>query len=245
MTRGVGVIGETPWWLEVNGARVAAGTVRPPQIREMAAGRLRADGWIHSAEDILELDDEAGRHGCIGIRARVPPARAATAHAEREHRLTRGCGPLHFVQCDPAALRRPPRPVPDLPDFPALFRELFAAADMASPIGGIHVAALVEDGGLLQPAADVSRHNAVDKAIGRALLEGRDPGRLGLVVTARVSGEMAQKAARSGIAWLASRSLPTALAVAIAETAGMPLVARAASPEAAVYAAGDVQEHAR
>lgn len=238
MTRGAGVIGETPWWLEVNGRRVATGTVRPPRIREMAAGRLRADGFITGAADLIDLDIAPDADGCTGIRARLSEARAAAGLAEREHRLARGCGPLHIVTCDPAALRhRRTAELPDAADFPALFRQLFAAADEASAIGGVHAAALVDRGSLIERSVDVSRHNAVDKAIGGALLAGRDPGALGLVVTARISGEMAQKAARCGVAWVASRSLPTTLAVAIAEAAGMPLVARAAGADATVYAA--------
>lgn len=227
MSKGAGVLTETPWWLEVNGAMAAEGTVRPPDLREMAVGRLRADGWILARDEVLELrvEDADGR---IEIHARVPEPRAAETRAEREHRAAAGCGPLHFVRCTPGQLRHARVvPLPDRARFPDLFRALFAAADRASPIGGVHVAALIEGDELLEAFADVSRHNTVDKAIGHALLAGHDPARLGLIVSARVSGEMAQKAARAGFAWLASRSLATTLAVAIAGAADMPIIARA------------------
>jgi FdhD protein len=81
----------------------------------------------------------------------------------------------------------------------------------------------------------VGRHNGVDKAIGAALLAGADLGALGLLTTARISGEIAEKAARAGVAWVASRSVPTTLAVELAATAGLPLVARAGSPDARVF----------
>lgn len=237
MTRGVGVIEETPWWLEVNGQRVAAGTVRPGRIREMAAGRLLADGWIRGVADILALDTDADGGPPIAIEARVAAECFAAAATERAHRLETGCGLLHFVRCDPASVRRPRYlEIPALDAFPALFRTLFDTADRASAVGGIHVAALTDGATLMTPCDDVSRHNAVDKAIGAAVLAGHETGRLGLVVTSRVSGEMALKAARAGIAWVASRSVATTLAVAIAEAGGLPLVARAPRPDAEILA---------
>ncbi len=243
MSRGAGILTETPWWLEVNGTNVAAGTVRPPALREMACGRLRTDGWILAREELLDLQVEELREG-IAIRAQVPEPRAAEALAEQGHRRVTGCGALHVVRCAPGLVRHARvAALPDPGQFRELFRALFAAADQSSPIGGVHVAALVEDGTMGAAFADVSRHNTVDKAIGYALLAGQDPGRLGLIVSARVSGEMAQKAARAGTAWLASRSLATSLAVEIATAAGMPIVARAPG-DAVVYGAAGVEERA-
>src|SRR5690606_14588328 len=74
-----------------------------------------------------------------------------------------------------------------------------------------------------------------DKAIGAALLAGEDLGRMGLVLSARVTGEIALKAARCGVAWIASGSVPTTLALRIAAAAGFPIVARAADRDAHVY----------
>ena len=51
-----------------------------------------------------------------------------------------------------------------------------------------------------------------------------------------ISGGIAEKAARAGLAWVASRSVPTTLAVEIAAAAGLPIVARAAGKDARVFA---------
>jgi FdhD protein len=85
-------------------------------------------------------------------------------------------------------------------------------------------------------AVDVSRHAAVDKAAGAALLGGVDDAPRGLVLTARISGQIALTAARSGIGWIASRSIPTTLAVAIGAAAGLTLVARAGSRDVHTFA---------
>jgi len=95
--------------------------------------------------------------------------------------------------------------------------------------GGVHAAALTDGGTLLEHAEDIGRHNAVDKVIGAALLHGRAPEGLGLLVTGRISAELAFKAARAGLAYVATPSVPSTLALTIAKRAGVLLVGRAVS----------------
>ncbi len=82
---------------------------------------------------------------------------------------------------------------------------------------------------LLFHAEDIGRHNAVDKVIGAAVLAREPIGGRGLLVTGRISAELAFKAARAGLAWVATPSVPSTLAVTIARGAGMVLVGRAVS----------------
>lgn len=244
MSRALGAVEETPWWLEVNGRRVTGGTMKPDHARALGAGRLLTDGWINSARNILSLEVGIDPVGSILVQARVPPERARDIEVEMEHRVRHGCGLLHFVACEPSAIRRTRTSAPPSMDvFPAMFRALFEAAEHASRVGGLHAAALTDGNTLLVARADVSRHNAVDKVLGEALLEERNIEELGLLVTARVSGEMAQKAARAGVAWVASRSIPTTLAVAISNIAAVPLIARAPAADAIVMGGMATEEH--
>jgi FdhD protein len=110
-----------------------------------------------------------------------------------------------------------------------LFKELFARGTRYQETGGIHAAALTDGERLLAHAEDIGRHNAVDKVIGTMLLEQRSPAGLVLLVTGRISGELAFKAARAGIALIATPSVPSTIAVDIARAAGMALVGRAVS----------------
>src|SRR4029079_2726227 len=92
---------------------------------------------------------------------------------------------------------------------------------------GIHAAALCDGSELLTHAEDIGRHNAVDKVIGAMVLARRPLAGLGLLVTGRISAELAAKAGRAGLAWVATPSVPSTLAVEIARRTGMILVGRA------------------
>jgi FdhD protein len=106
---------------------------------------------------------------------------------------------------------------------------LFAAGDRYQTTGGIHAAALSDGSALLHHAEDIGRHNAVDKVIGAALLARRRVAGLGLLVTGRISAELAFKAARAELAWIATPSVPSTLAGVIARRSGTILVGRAVS----------------
>jgi FdhD protein len=228
MARAAATVEETPWWLDVNDVIVAAGSVTPERIEALAAGRLLAERYAFHKADLLTLKVEESPPGCIGVSARVPPELAQAAEIARRHRDERHCGPRHWLDCEPSALRvRAVAAGPPLDAFPDLFRELFAAAARSRETGGVHTAALSDGVSLRFQVEDVGRHNAVDKALGWGLLEGASLETLGLVVSSRISAEIALKAAQSGVAWIASRSIPTDLAVEIAERARLPIVARA------------------
>src|SRR5437016_5760187 len=167
-----------------------------------------------------------GRH----INQDLAPRVATGEHRKRV--LASGCGAVATMLADPETMSRsaPLRGEPPAAEtLRALFKQLFAAGARYNETGGIHAAALTDGATLLFHAEDIGRHNAVDKVIGGAVLARTPITGRGLLVTGRISAELAFKAARAGVAWVATPSVPSTLAVTIADRSGMVLVGRAVS----------------
>jgi len=219
---------EVPVWLEVNGAPVVTWMCTPDLLEELATGWLWGEGYI-------ETIDELHLRPCatdLGFWAEIPGERVARVKAEgRRPVLASGCGAVNVYLAEPDTIR--PVPLrgepPPLERLRALFKQLFGRGERYRDTGGIHAAAITDGESLLAHAEDIGRHNAVDKVIGAMVLARRPIPGLGLLVTGRISAELAAKAGRAGIAWIATPSVPSTLAVEIARQTGMVLVGRAVS----------------
>jgi FdhD protein len=228
---------EVPVWLEVNGRPAVTWMCTPELLEELAVGWLHGEGYIHRAEEVHLRPCATD----LGFWAEVDPAAVAAVDGERRRPvLASGCGAVSTMLADPHAV--PTAPVRGTPPgggtLRARFKELFALGERYQDTGGIHAAALTDGEALFEHAEDIGRHNAVDKVIGAALLAGRPVAGLGLLVTGRISAELAFKGARAGIAWVATPSVPSTLAIEIARRTGMILLGRAVSAEPRLHGAG-------
>jgi len=228
-TAQLAAVDETAVWLEVNRRPTVTWMCTPDQLEELVVGWLHGEGYISSITDLKSFRPCATD---LGFWVEIPEERvAAVDRDERRRVLASGCGAVSVALADPHSLR--PMPVRGEPPPPeamrVLFKELFKRGQRYHETGGIHAAALTDDVSLVAHAEDVGRHNAVDKVVGRLLLERRDPTGLALLVTGRISAELAFKAARAGLRYVATVSVPTTLAVTIARRAGLVLVGRAVS----------------
>jgi FdhD protein len=224
------VVEEVPVWLEVNRRPVVTWMCTPDLLEELAIGWLHGEGYIDSIEQVHLRPCATD----LGFWAEVPEEKVQAVQAEgRRPVLASGCGAVSTFLADPGNLEtRPPRgTVPEPEQLRALFKALFAKGERYKDTGGIHAAALVdsETQTLVAHAEDIGRHNAVDKSLGAALLARRPVKGMGLLVTGRISAELAFKAARAGLAYVATPSVPSTLAVEIARRSGMVLVGRAVS----------------
>ncbi len=228
-TAELAAVEETPVWLEVNHQPAVTWMCTPDQLEELVVGWLHGEGYIQSLKDLLSLRPCATD---LGFWAEVPEERlAAIRDDDRRRVLASGCGAVSVALADPASIPHtaPRGEAPPVERTRALFKELFSRGKRYQDTGGIHAAAITDGTALLAHAEDVGRHNAVDKVIGSLLLEGRAPAGLGLLVTGRISAELAFKAVRAGLNYVATISVPSTLAVSIARRAGVLLVGRAVS----------------
>jgi FdhD protein len=225
------MVEEWPVWLEVNGEPAVTWMCTPDQLEELAVGWLHGEGYLETRDDLLRLRPCATD---LGFWAEVKPERVALVRGENRKRvLASGCGAVTTLLADPHAVpHAPARGEPPAGDaLRTLFKALFARGERYNETGGIHAAALTDGAALLFHAEDIGRHNAVDKVIGAAVLA-RTPivgQSLGLLVTGRISAELAFKAQRAGLTYVATPSVPSTLALTIAQRSGMVVVGRAVS----------------
>ncbi len=220
--------------LEIRHAgRTLSVTMRTPgHDDELAAGFLFSEALVDQAPDVGLTDElEANTVEVRSPLARQPDPRAFTT--------TSACG-----VCGAGAIadvRQSAAPAPPGPEVPAaLLADL--PERMRQPTfartGGLHAAALFDaEGGLLVVREDVGRHNAVDKVVGRRLLDGALPlhGLL-LCVSGRLSFELVHKAVRAGAPVLVGVGAPSSLAVELADELGLTLGGFARRGRLNVYA---------
>lgn len=220
---------ESPVWLELNGTPVVTWMCTPDALDDLVIGWLFGEGYIESLRDITRMRPCTKE---LGFWVDIDPARVAAVEGMSRRRiLASGCGSVTAFLGSLADVPRRSGGIPavDTPALRAVFKALFARGDRYKETGGVHAAALTDGTTLFHHAEDIGRHNAVDKVLGAALQAGRSPADLILLVTGRISGELAFKAARAGVAAVATPSVPSTIAVEIARAAGMLLVARAVS----------------
>lgn len=215
----------------------------PGLEKELALGFLFTEGVIRRLEEVVTL------HFCgSGTDPLLPPnvvdvllTEKALGRRSRRHLEVAysSCG-----LCAKEAVAEVARTVPQvrgsLSLSPSELLSLMARLEdeqvLFKASGGTHAVALASPGGhIFIMAEDIGRHNALDKVIGRALMERRDFGQLLALLSGRASYEMVLKAARAGIPLLAAVSAPTSMAVALAREVHLTLAGFARGQRLNIY----------
>ena len=220
--------------------RSIAITMRTPgNDEELAAGFLFTEGIVSARDSILEIWHRSPPvPGDSQLRnvIRVDLADDAVVEFERLERhfyMTSSCGvcgkaslealrtqSAYTTAADSSQLQIVATELVQLPGRLADEQRVFGET------GGLHAAGLFDSAGKVYLVReDVGRHNAMDKLIGRLLLDDALPaGDRGVIVSGRTSFELVQKAAMAGVPMLAAVGAPSSLAVDIAQDFGMTLV---------------------
>lgn len=229
---------EVPVALVYNGRPHVVMMCTPADLEDFAVG-FTVTEQIAAAGEITRVD--VVRYS-RGIELQIEIAAPAEKRLEQRGRTMMGrtgCG-LCGVELIDAALRdAPPVRSAMVVQRDALWRageELGGRQRLNEGVNAIHAAAWASGAGSIRVSReDVGRHNALDKVIGALLREASDPGAGFALVTSRASYELVQKVAVVGIPLLAAVSRPTALAVQLADDAGVTLVGLLRDRTANVY----------
>ncbi len=119
-------------------------------------------------------------------------------------------------------------------DVPGMIREI--ESEVWRQTGGVHCAVLFQGPQIAAKSCDIGRHNAVDKVIGHAVLNGIDLGQCVLGCTGRQPSGMVSKVAHAGIPIVLSKAATTCQGIALAERTGVTLVCFARGDRFTVYA---------
>src|SRR5437588_482019 len=226
------------------GHKTVATTMRTPgHDKELAAGFLVSEAIVRAREKIdkssrpktarnrenIVIVDLAG-----GTKLKLnPPQRFGT--------ISSSCGLCGKESIDAIRQSFPPIKaksvridIATLLSLPSLLRE--RQSDFART-GGIHAAGIFDSNGkALIVREDIGRHNAVDKAIGRAFIDGKLPlDRHLLLVSGRASFEIMQKALAGRIPIVASVSAPSSLAMEFARESNQTRVGFLRPPSFNIY----------
>ena len=234
------VAAEEPLQLSLGGAPLSIVMRTPGNDLELALGLLLAERVIRTLDDVVNVRISAEAHEReerVALASDLVEANQVDVYLrdgggrrpERSFLATSACGVCGATTLDSLALDfapLAPGPRVDGRLLPSLSHRLREQQRIFETTGGLHAAGLFDVAGELEILReDIGRHNAVDKVVGRALLDGRIPLRRSLIaVSGRAGYEVVQKAVAAGIPVLAAVGAPSSLAVATAERFGMTLV---------------------
>jgi FdhD protein len=236
------LIVEEPMTIQLDGNIVSTTMRTPGNDYELAAGFCFTDGLLAGApvKGVRYCADGAASESEFNVvtvetggKAPVPTPRLGTT--------TSSCGlcgnDAIEALCDRLELLPPTTPIA-LDVLTSLPSAALDGQSLFSTTGAVHAAAaFTQTGEVLITREDVGRHNAVDKVVGRMLLDGQLPATgLGIFVSGRASFELVQKAWAAGFGTLIAVSAPTALAVQTARRAGLTLAGFVRGERLNVYA---------
>ncbi|MEL6184075.1 MAG: formate dehydrogenase accessory sulfurtransferase FdhD [Myxococcota bacterium] len=236
------VVREEPLEIRVNGVTLGVLMRTPGDEEALVRGFLLSEGVAQGPEEIRFVRpcsvSTPESEGNVYLATLAEGVDVDLQRFRRGGLSTSSCG-----VCGKATLEQAMEVAPPLPLGPHLdprrLRELPATLAKTQVLfehtGGLHAAAgFTAEGELLSAHEDIGRHNAVDKVIGSTAGRGRRPDVL--VVSSRLSFEIAQKALAARIPAVVAVSAPSALAVELGRAAGLTVVAFARGDRMVVYA---------
>jgi len=219
----------------INDKRFGAVMATPTDQEALAAGYLISENLIASPEDIesIELSDDA-----LSVRVKAKINEKRLEQFDEEKVIISGCGRSSTANIDPEAMAA--RSIKGEVKFhkDEILRQMgqfYTQCELYEMTGCVHTAKLFVSEDKFYIGEDIAQHNTIDKAVGKAVLDGANLVNSFLMVSGRLSSEMVAKAVMHGIPALISRTAPTSLGVVIARKFELTLCGFARGENINVY----------
>jgi len=222
------VVEEVPLSIFINGRHFVTAMISPQMRKEFVTGHLFAERIIGGPQEIESLEIEGN------------VARAIVAHPMRaivpRRPIVSGCGGIaSFLDESKLPLIKSDLRIGRMQAQEAMGAISLSETHVAT--GGVHSVGLIGEKGPICIIEDIGRHNALDKAIGYALLQKHDFdfSQTFVACTGRVSSDMALKCSVAGIPIVVSRGATTSLAISIADRTGLCIIGFLRGKRLSVY----------
>lgn len=207
----------------------------PTDVEALAVGFAFAEGMIDSADDVLALTVGKGDPNVVALEVEDP----AHVTTRRNMIVATSCGMCGQRTLD--ALLASTKPCEQTismtrQNLLAVTEHLLDMQHIFRATGGSHAAGVFDgEANMLSFGEDIGRHTALDKAIGKCLLNGVSTAGCVAALSGRASFEMVAKAARGGIEIVAAVSAPSSFAIEAAERWNVTLCGFVRPPRANIY----------
>lgn len=226
---------EYPFTIYLNDEEIITLLCSPKSLKELTLGFLYSEGFIDDISTIekIQIDEEKGI-AYVYVKER----KSLSEKLQGKRTITSGCGKgtLFYNVLDSFKSKKIEKPLDiKIEEIQALVREFNHKSELFLNTGGAHSCALCSKSGILIFEEDIGRHNALDKILGRALMEDMDLSDKLVLTSGRISSEMLIKVAKRGIPAIVSRSAPTSLSVELARELNIIVVGFARGKKMNIY----------
>lgn len=204
----------------------------PIEVRELAIGFLFSEGIISSIDSIINIEEKYENRICILLDHEIE------VDDNNARAITSGCGngSVHIKSLEECSVKF----IDNNCKFESynilkLMKEFNNKSELFKITGGVHSCCICSDNNLLIFSEDIGRHNALDKVIGKALMNNIHLDDKLVMTTGRISSDIVIKVAKAGIQTIISHSAPTTLALSLAKAANITLIGFARGSRMNIY----------
>lgn len=226
---------EYPFTIYLNDEEIITLLCSPESLEELTLGFLYSEGFIDDISNVekILIDEEKGTSHVY-----VKERKSLAEKLQGKRTITSGCGKgtLFYNVLDSFKSKKIEKSLDiKIDEIKSLVREFNHKSELFLETGGVHSCALCSLSDILIFEEDIGRHNALDKILGRALMDNIDLSDKLVLTSGRISSEMLIKVAKRGISAIISRSAPTSLSVELARELNIMVVGFARGEKMNIY----------